>query len=133
VSAVLDGVTDNHKESCLKFDDGTDLAKTLGLSWDPVSDQLLFSFSVLQSASSPCRRSVLSAIARFYADWQTPIIATKPTLEVRRRILLIKSLYEDIMASSKMDNSLAALQRIFGYVYKLSNRIRRPTLTVSDL
>jgi len=54
------------KESYFKFDDGTDFAKTFGLAWDPVSDQLLFSFSVLQSTSSPCRRSVLSAIARFY-------------------------------------------------------------------
>jgi len=49
VSAVLDGVADKHKKSYLKFDDGTDFAKTLGLAWDPVSDQLLFSFSVLQS------------------------------------------------------------------------------------
>jgi len=64
VSAVLHGVAD--KDSYLKFDDGTDFAKTLGLAWDPVSDQLLFSSSVLQSTSSPCRRSVLSAIARFY-------------------------------------------------------------------
>jgi len=66
VSAVLDGVADKDKESYLKFDDGTHFAKTLGLAWDPVSDQLLFSFSVLQSSSSPCRRSVLSAITRFY-------------------------------------------------------------------
>jgi len=65
VSSVLDGVADKDKESNLKFDDGTDFAKTLGLAWDPVSDQLLFFFSVLQSTSSPCRRSVLSAIARF--------------------------------------------------------------------
>jgi len=35
--------------------------------------------------------------------------------------------------SSKFANSFAALQRIFGYVYKFSNRIHRPTLTVSDL
>jgi len=66
VSAVLVGVADKDKESYLKFDDGTDLAKILALAWDPVSDQLLFSFSVLQSASSPCRRSVLSPIARIY-------------------------------------------------------------------
>jgi len=65
VSAVLDGVADKDKESYLKFDDGTDFAKTLGLAWDPVSEKLLFSFSVLQSTPSPCRRSVLSAIARF--------------------------------------------------------------------
>jgi len=43
-----DGVADKDKESYLKFDDGTDFAKTLGLAWDLVSDQLLFSFTVLQ-------------------------------------------------------------------------------------
>jgi len=42
------------------------LQKTLGLAWNPVSDQLLFSFSVLQWVSSPWRRSVLSAKAWFY-------------------------------------------------------------------
>jgi len=47
-------------------------------------------------------------------DWPTPIIAEKPPLEVRRRILLIKSPYEDIVASSKFANSFAALHRIFG-------------------
>jgi len=67
------------------------------------------------------------------ADWPTPITAEKPTLEVRRRILLTKSPYEDLGASSKFANSFAALQRIFGYVYKFSNRIHRPTLTVSDV
>jgi len=67
------------------------------------------------------------------ADWPTPITAEKPTLEVRRRILLTKSASEDIVASSKLANSFAAVQRIFGYVYKFSSRIHRPTLTVSDL
>jgi len=66
VLAGLDGVADMDKKSYLKFDNVTDFAKTLGLAWDPVSDQLLFFFSVLQSTSSPCRRSVLSAIARFF-------------------------------------------------------------------
>jgi len=47
VSAVFDGVADMDKESYLNFGDGTDFAKTLGLAWDLVSDQLLFSFSVL--------------------------------------------------------------------------------------
>jgi len=37
------------------------------------------------------------------------------------------------VASSKLANSFTALQRIFGYVYKFSSRIHRPTLTVSDL
>jgi len=55
VSAVLDGVADKDKESYYKFDDGSDFAKTVGLAWDPISDQLLIFFPALQSASSPCR------------------------------------------------------------------------------
>ncbi|XP_033153552.1 uncharacterized protein LOC117136660 [Drosophila mauritiana] len=50
----------------MKFEDGSDFTKTLGLAWDPASDQLLFSFSAFQSPLRPCRRSVLSAIAKFY-------------------------------------------------------------------
>jgi len=48
-------------------------------------------------------------------------------------ILLTKSPYEDKVASSKCANSFAAFQKIFGFVYKFSSRIHRPTLTVSDL
>jgi len=61
----------------LKFDDGSDITKTLGLAWDPISDHPLFSFAVLQSSSTPCRRSVLSTIARFYASLGlvSPVIA----------------------------------------------------------
>lgn len=51
--------------SILNFD-GCDFTKTLGLAWDPVSDQMLFLFSTLQSTSRSCRHSVLSAITRFY-------------------------------------------------------------------
>jgi len=67
------------------------------------------------------------------ADWPTPITAERPTLEVCRRILLTKSPYEGIVAGSKFANFFAALQRIFGFVYKFSSRIHRPTLTMSDL
>jgi len=62
-----------------------------------------------------------------------PLLESQRLRRIRRRILLIKSPYEDIVSSSKFANSFAALQGIFGYVYKFSNRIRRPTLTVSDL
>jgi len=48
-------------------------------------------------------------------------------------ILLVKSPYEDLVASSKFAKSLAALQRVFGYIYKFSNRIRHTMLTVDDV
>jgi len=63
------------------------------------------------------------------ADWSTPITAEKPTLEVRRRIILTKSPYGVIVASSKCANSFAALQRIFGYVYIASIALRSRCLT----
>lgn len=66
VPVVLVGVSD--KVSFLKFDDGGDFTKTLGLVWDPMPDQLLLLllFSTLQSISRPSRSSVLSVIAQLY-------------------------------------------------------------------
>ncbi|KAL7725330.1 hypothetical protein ACLKA6_013508 [Drosophila palustris] len=64
--AVLQQIPDSEKETFLKFDDGSDITKTLGLAWDPVSDDLLFAFSPLQSPSKPSKRTALSTIARFY-------------------------------------------------------------------
>jgi len=63
---VLDGVAAENREQFLKFDDGSDVTKALGLVWDPAVDTLLFSFSVLDSIVKPSRRSVLSIVARFY-------------------------------------------------------------------
>ncbi|KAL7723215.1 hypothetical protein ACLKA6_019932 [Drosophila palustris] len=64
--AVLQQFPDSEKETFLKFDDGSDITKTLGLAWDPVSDNLLYSFSPLQCPSKPSKRTVLSTIALFY-------------------------------------------------------------------
>ncbi|KAM8701918.1 hypothetical protein ACLKA7_000066 [Drosophila subpalustris] len=64
--AVLQQFPDSEKETFLKFDDGSDITKTLGLAWDLVSDNLLYSFSPLQCPSKPSKRTVLSTIALFY-------------------------------------------------------------------
>jgi len=64
-SSVLQEIPDSDKDTFLKFDDGSDITKTLGLAWDPVSDKLLFSFSPIQSPLKPTKRSVLSAKALF--------------------------------------------------------------------
>ncbi|XP_043862802.1 uncharacterized protein LOC122756650 [Drosophila santomea] len=66
IPLVLEGVPAEDKESFMKFEDGSDFTKTLGLALDPASDQLLFSFSAFLSPLRPCRRSILSAIAKFY-------------------------------------------------------------------
>ncbi|XP_044571924.1 uncharacterized protein LOC123257318 [Drosophila ananassae] len=66
VPSVLDGVPKEDRESYLTFDDGSNFTKTLGLAWDPSTDQWLLSFSSLQPTSKPSRRSVLSSIARLY-------------------------------------------------------------------
>ncbi|XP_044313286.1 uncharacterized protein LOC123037287 [Drosophila rhopaloa] len=63
---VLKDVSDDDKEKYLKFDDGSDITKTLGLAWDPATDELLFSLSSLDPGSKACRRSVLATVARFY-------------------------------------------------------------------
>jgi len=43
-----------------------DFTTTLGMVWDPVPDQMLFSFSTIQSTSRLSQNSVLSAIANLY-------------------------------------------------------------------
>jgi len=39
-SAALEGESECDKEQLIKFHDGSDVAKALGLVWDPSSDQL---------------------------------------------------------------------------------------------
>ncbi|XP_041448448.1 uncharacterized protein LOC121404005 [Drosophila obscura] len=66
-------------------------------------------------------------------DWPPTILPVKPTLELRRKVLLVKSPYVDIVSESKYANSFASMQRVFGYIHKFVNRIRHPGLTVSDI
>ncbi|XP_070067080.1 uncharacterized protein [Drosophila virilis] len=65
-ATVLQSISDEDRESLLKFNDGSDITKKLGLVWDPVSDCFLFSFSPLRLASRLTKRSILSSTARFY-------------------------------------------------------------------
>ncbi|XP_043064525.1 uncharacterized protein LOC122320482 [Drosophila ficusphila] len=66
IPVVLENVPEEEKESFLKFHDGSDITKTLGLAWDPASDVLLFSYLPTQATTKPNKRSVLSTISRFY-------------------------------------------------------------------
>ncbi|XP_075148904.1 uncharacterized protein LOC142222573 [Haematobia irritans] len=50
----------------LKFHDGTDITKTLGLMWDPKSDNFIFSFTPMTEAKTVTKRTILSSIARIY-------------------------------------------------------------------
>ncbi|XP_059217672.1 uncharacterized protein LOC131994802 [Stomoxys calcitrans] len=53
-------------ETLLKFHDGTDVTKTLGLTWDPQSDNFIFSFTPIDDWKVVTKRSILSSIARLY-------------------------------------------------------------------
>ncbi|XP_043064469.1 uncharacterized protein LOC122320341 [Drosophila ficusphila] len=64
INDVRDQIPDLEKETFLKSDDSSD--KTLGLAWDPVADVSRFSFSPIQVSPKPCKRLVLSTIARIY-------------------------------------------------------------------
>jgi len=57
-SAALEGESECDKEQLIKFHDGSDVAKALGLVWDPSSDQLLFHFSQLPTNQRPTKRVV---------------------------------------------------------------------------
>ncbi|XP_043065122.1 uncharacterized protein LOC122320761, partial [Drosophila ficusphila] len=65
-STALEGESDCDKEQLIKFHDGSDIAKALGLAWDPSSDQFLFNFSQISSGHRVTKRIALSTIAKFY-------------------------------------------------------------------
>jgi len=64
-SEALEGESECDKEQLIKFHDGSDVAKALGLVWDPSFDQLLFHFSQLPTNQRPTKRVALSTIAPF--------------------------------------------------------------------
>ncbi|KAL7725776.1 hypothetical protein ACLKA6_017606 [Drosophila palustris] len=64
--AALEGESEDDRERLLKFHDETDIAKTLGLVWDPSSDDLIFHFSEELPERPTTKRAILSAIAKFY-------------------------------------------------------------------
>lgn len=65
-SQILKDIAEGDKESFLKFRDGSDVTKTLGLIWDPKADKFLFSFIPFKISAHITKRIVLSTIAKFY-------------------------------------------------------------------
>ncbi|XP_053964178.1 uncharacterized protein LOC128867103 [Anastrepha ludens] len=80
---VLHHISDAERETFLKFDDGSNITKTLGLTWDPFKDNLLFSLARHLGGTRNSKRSALSTIARCY----DPLGLIGPTL-TRAKILL---------------------------------------------
>ena len=64
--AVLSHIPEEDRDKFLKFHDGSDVTKTLGLIWDPAIDNFLFSFSQILEPKKVTKRLVLGMIARFY-------------------------------------------------------------------
>ncbi|XP_046811084.1 uncharacterized protein LOC124420834 [Lucilia cuprina] len=63
---VLHGVSSADCEQFLKFHDGTDITKTLGLVWNPKTDNFIFSLSRVSNGAIATKRTILSIIARLY-------------------------------------------------------------------
>ena len=63
---VIDDVRAEDCESFLELHDDTDITKSLGLVWDPGSDNFIFAFSYAKANSDISKRSILSAIVRLY-------------------------------------------------------------------
>jgi len=72
----VEGESECDKEQLIKFHYGPDVAKALGLVWDPSSDQLLFNFSQRPTVQRPTKRVALSTVAKFFdpIGLITPII-----------------------------------------------------------
>ncbi|KAL7725911.1 hypothetical protein ACLKA6_000678 [Drosophila palustris] len=66
-------------------------------------------------------------------SWPASCIPEKPTIELRKSALIVKSPHADLTLGCKHTNSFGSMQRTFGYVYKFIKRIRNPVLTVLDI
>jgi len=100
-SAALEGESECDKEQLIKFNDGSDVAKALGLVWDPSSDQLLFNFSQLPTNQRPTKRVALSTIAKFYDPLGliTPIITKSKIFLQSLWIGMTYSYWDDLQLS----------------------------------
>jgi Pao retrotransposon peptidase len=77
---VLESLDPDHKLSTLVDFGNEDSIKTLGIKWNPTTDNFLFKISMNESSNT--KRQVLSEIARIYDPlvWLEPIIITAKLL-----------------------------------------------------
>ncbi|XP_036340134.1 uncharacterized protein LOC118749440 [Rhagoletis pomonella] len=80
---ILGDIPDADRESFLKFDDGSNITKALGLVWDPLKDSFLFAFTPRITPGRNSKRSALSTIARCY----DPLGLIGPTLTKAKIIM----------------------------------------------
>ncbi|XP_043065431.1 uncharacterized protein LOC122320887 [Drosophila ficusphila] len=86
INDVRDQIPDLEKETLLKFDDGSDITKTLGLAWNPAADVLRFSLSSTQVSSKVCDESFPQGLN---TSWRKLLSDMRRThqMEILRRAL----------------------------------------------
>ncbi|XP_053964222.1 uncharacterized protein LOC128867152 [Anastrepha ludens] len=147
---LLQTIPPDDRETLLKFDDGSDITKTLGLTWDPASDCLLYycwsDSAVVLSwiRDEPSRFQIFTAnriatIQELTAGMEWRYVPTKfnPADILSRGAtsndLINSSLWlhgPDFLAQDKNNWPNPCSQHVFGYIYKFQNRLRLSGLTV---
>ncbi|XP_017470079.1 PREDICTED: uncharacterized protein LOC108361825 [Rhagoletis zephyria] len=116
---VLSDIPDAYRESFLKFDDGSNITKALGLVWDPLKDSFLFAFTSRIAPGRNSKRSALSTIARCY----DPLGLIGPTLTkaniIRQRMRRDKLEWDESLPQS-LDTAWSAFCKDFVDVHHLS-------------
>lgn len=98
---VLNKIDNEDREKFLKFRDGSDVTKTLGLAWEPSSDKFLFAFVPSNFSEKVTKRMVLSTIARCY----DPLGLIGPII-VKAKIFLQRLWKEKIEWDEKLPQAL---------------------------
>ncbi|XP_054746100.1 uncharacterized protein LOC129250502 [Anastrepha obliqua] len=98
---VLRNISDADKQDLLKFNDGSDITKALGLIWKPFDGNLLFSFTSQPECCKNSKRSALSTLARCY----DPLGLIGPTL-TRGKILLQRMWRDKLEWDESLPHSL---------------------------
>ncbi|XP_062707261.1 uncharacterized protein LOC134287949 [Aedes albopictus] len=128
-SQLLSPIPSEDRDSCASFSESglNEVIKTLGLMWNPSTDEFLFRSSPSEKASRPTKRQVLSKIAKIY----DPLGLISPVV-VLAKIVMQKLWISKLNWDDPLDDTLLNEWENFLMSLPTSEQIRIPRHVLSN-
>ncbi|XP_062713820.1 uncharacterized protein LOC134290657 [Aedes albopictus] len=128
-SQLLSPIPSEDRDSCASFSESglNEVIKTLGLMWNPSTDEFLFRSSLSEKASRPTKRQVLSKIAKIY----DPLGLISPVV-VLAKIVMQKLWISKLNWDDPLDDTLLNEWENFLMSLPTSEQIRIPLHVLSN-
>ncbi|XP_062713223.1 uncharacterized protein LOC134290176 [Aedes albopictus] len=128
-SQLLSPIPSEDRDSCASFSESglNEVIKTLGLMWNPSTDEFLFRSSLSEKASRPTKRQVLSKIAKIY----DPLGLISPVV-VLAKIVMQKLWISKLNWDDPLDDTLLNEWENFLMSLPTSEQIRIPRHVLSN-